>query len=87
MADLKDIIGQAKDMLGDKAAQAGNKGGISDIAKNILGDKAGDMVASEEVKKKATEIVQKITPDSLDGKAAEVVDSAFDMLKNVMGKK
>lgn len=88
MANLKDILNQAQEMLGQKAGQTPNAGGILDAAKNMLGDKAGDMLAnSDELKKKATEIVQGITPDSLDDKAAEVVSNAFDTLKNMMGKK
>ncbi len=87
MADFKDILNQAKDMMAGKETGA-KGGGIADIAKNMLGDKAGDMLAnSDDLKKKTTEIVQKVTPDSLDGKAAEVVDNAFDMLKNALGKK
>lgn len=88
MANLKDILNQAQEMLGQKAGQTPNAGGILDAAKNMLGDKAGDMLAnSDELKKKATEIVQGFTPDSLDNKAAEVVSNAFDTLKNMMGKK
>lgn len=88
MADFKDILNQAQDMLGQKAGEVGKNGGILDAAKNMLGDKAGDILAnSDELKKKATEIVQKVTPDSLDGKAAEVVSEAFDTLKNMLGKK
>ncbi len=85
MAESKNILDQAKEMLGGKT---GETGGIMDAAKKMLGEKAGDMLAnSDSLKAKATEIVQKVTPDSLDAKAAEVVDSAFDTLKNLMGKK
>lgn len=84
MSDPKNILDQAKEMLGGKLGE----GNIMDVAKNMLGDKAGEALAnSDELKKKATEIVQKVTPDSLDGKAAEVVESAFETLKGMLGKK
>ncbi len=84
MSEEKNILDQAKEMLGDKLGD----GGIMEAAKSMLGDKAGEMLAgNDELKKKATEFVQKITPDSLDGKAAEMVDQAFDALKDMLGNK
>ncbi len=84
MSDPKNILDQAKEMLGGKLGE----GNIVDAAKNMLGEKAGEMLAnSDELKKKATEIVQGITPDSLDEKAAEVVENAFDTIMGMFGKK
>lgn len=84
MSDPKNILDQAKEMLGGKL----DTGNIVETAKHMLGDKAGNALANnDELKKKATEIVQKVTPDSLDGKAAEVVESAFDALQGLLGKK
>ena len=62
--------------------------GILDQAKEFIQDKAGDFLKdSEELKKKATEIGKKLTPDALDDKVEGVVDSAVDFLKDTFGKK
>ena len=53
----------------------------SPIKENISVEEA------EEIKKKATELGKKITPDSLDDKVEGVVDSAVDFLTDHLTKK
>ena len=61
---------------------------LIDQAKDFIQDKAGDLLKNpEEIKKKATEIGKKITPDSLDDKVEGMVDQAVDFLKDTFGKK
>ena len=61
---------------------------LLDQAKDFIQDKAGDLLKNpEEIKKKATEIGKKITPDSLDDKVEGVVDSAVDFLTDKLSKK
>ena len=43
--------------------------------------------SKNEIKKKATEIGQKIAPDSLDPKVEQVVDKAVDFLTDKLTKK
>ena len=66
----------------------GNNGeeGMLGAAKKMMGDKGG-LLNNEDLKEKAKKMVQDITPDSLDEKAGEVVDKAFDLLKNLTGQK
>lgn len=62
--------------------------GILDKAKDFVQDKAGDLLKNpEEIKKKVTEVGQKIAPDSLDPKVEEVVDKAVDFLTDKLSKK
>lgn len=62
--------------------------GIIDKAKDFIQDKANDFLEnSDEIKKKATEIGKKITPDSLDDKVEGVVDTAVDFIKDKLEKK
>ena len=62
--------------------------GILDKAKDFVQDKAGDLLKNpEEIKKKVTEVGQKIAPDSLDPKVEEVVDKAVDFLTDKLAKK
>lgn len=62
--------------------------GILDKAKDFVQDKAGDLLKNpEEIKKKVTEVGQKIAPDSLDPKVEEVVDKAVDFLTDKLTKK
>jgi len=62
--------------------------GLLDQAKDFIQDKAGEVLKNpEEIKKKATEIGQKIAPDSLDPKVEQVVDSAVDFLTDKLTKK
>lgn len=75
MAESKNLLDQAKDLL--------NNSGIADSAKSFLADEK----KTADIKKKATELGQKITPDSLDDKVGGVVDSAVDLLKNALGGK
>ena len=80
MAEDKNLLDSAKEMLGD--------GNILDKAKDFIGDKAGDLLENvDELKEKAVEIGKKITPDSLDDKVEGVVDQAIDMIKGIAGKK
>ncbi|MBQ0114861.1 MAG: hypothetical protein KBT10_03185 [Bacteroidales bacterium] len=75
------ILEQAKDMLG-------GKGNVLDAAKNMLGDNIGNLLKdSDGLKKKATELGQKIAPDSLDDKVEDAVEKAVDFLKDALGKK
>lgn len=61
---------------------------LIDQAKDFIQDKAGELLKNpEEIKKKATEIGQKIAPDSLDPKVEQVVDSAVDFLTEKLTKK
>ena len=61
---------------------------LIDQAKDFIQDKAGEMLKNpEEIKKKATEIGQKIAPDSLDPKMEEVVDKTVDFLTDKLTKK
>lgn len=61
---------------------------LIDQAKDFIQDKAGEMLKNpEEIKKKATEIGQKIAPDSLDPKVEEVVDKTVDFLTDKLTKK
>ena len=75
MAESKSFLDQAKDLL--------DKTGAVDTAKSFLQDKE----KTDDLKKKATELGQKIAPDSLDDKVGGAVDSAFDFLKNALGGK
>ena len=60
---------------------------LLDQAKEFIQDKAGDLLKdTDELKKKATEIGKKITPDALDDKVEGVVDSAIDFIKDKIGK-
>jgi hypothetical protein len=62
--------------------------GLLDKAKDFVQDKAGDLLKNpEEIKKKVTEVGQKIAPDSLDPKVEEVVDKAVDFLTDKLTKK
>lgn len=62
--------------------------GLLDKAKDFVQDKAGDLLKNpEEIKKKVTEVGQKIAPDSLDPKVEEVVDKAVDFLTDKLSKK
>ena len=57
-------------------------------AKDFVLDKAGDLLKNpEEIKKKATEVGQKIAPDSLDPKVEQVVDKTVDFLTDKLVKK
>lgn len=60
-----------------------------DKATDFIKDKAGDLLGGDttEIKKKATEIGKKITPDALDDKVEGVVDKAVDMLAGAVKKK
>lgn len=59
-----------------------------DKAKDFVQDKAGDLLKNpEEIKKKATEIGQKIAPDSLDPKVEQAVDKTVDFLTDKLTKK
>ena len=61
--------------------------GMLDQAKDFIQEKAGEILKNpEEIKKKATELGKKITPDSLDDKVEGVVDSA-DFLTDHLTKK
>ena len=61
---------------------------LLDQAKDFIQDKAGEILKNpDEIKKKATEIGQKIAPDSLDPKVGEVVDKAVDFLTDKLTKK
>ena len=61
---------------------------LIDQAKDFIQDKSGEMLKNpEEIKKKATEIGQKIAPDSLDPKVEEVVDKTVDFLTDKLTKK
>ena len=61
---------------------------LIDQAKDFIQDKAGDLLKNpEEIKKKVTEVGQKIAPDSLDPKVEEVVDKAVDFLTDKLTKK
>lgn len=61
---------------------------LIDQAKDFIQDKAGELLKNpEEIKKKATEIGQKLAPDSLDPKVEQVVDSAVDFLTDKLTKK
>ena len=61
---------------------------LIDQAKDFIQDKAGELLKNpEEIKKKATEIGQKIAPDSLDPKVEKVVDTAVDFLTDQLTKK
>ncbi len=61
---------------------------LIDQAKDFIQDKAGELLKNpEEIKKKATEIGQKIAPDSLDPQVEKVVDSAVDFLTDKLTKK
>ena len=61
---------------------------LIDQAKDFIQEKAGELLKNpEEIKKKATEIGQKIAPDSLDPKVEQVVDSAVDFLTDKLTKK
>lgn len=61
---------------------------LLDKAKDFVQDKAGDILKNpEEIKKKATEIGQKIAPDSLDPKVEQVVDKTVDFLTDKLTKK
>ena len=64
-------------------------GGLLDQATSFIKDQAGDLLSGDtsELKKQATEIGKKITPDSLDDKVGDVVNSAVDFLKDTFGKK
>ena len=66
-----------------------NKEGLLDQAKELIGDKAGEFLSGDnaELKEKVTEMIQKITPDSLDDKVPGVVDSAVDFITETFGKK
>ena len=62
--------------------------GLLDKAKDFVQDKAGEILKNpEEIKKKATEIGQKIAPDSLDPKVEQVVDKTVDFLTDKLTKK
>ena len=62
--------------------------GMLDQAKDFTQEKAGEILKNpEEIKKKATELGKKITPDSLDDKVEGVVDSAVDFLTDHLTKK
>ncbi len=62
--------------------------GVLDKAKDFVQDKAGEILKNpEDIKKKVTEIGQKIAPDSLDPKVEEVVDKAVDFLTDKLTKK
>ena len=62
--------------------------GMLDQAKDFIQEKAGEILKNpEEIKKKATELGKKITPDSLDDKVEGVVDSAVDFLTDHLTKK
>ena len=62
--------------------------GLLDKAKDFVQDKAGEILKNpEEIKKKVTEVGQKIAPDSLDPKVEEVVDKAVDFLTDKLTKK
>jgi hypothetical protein len=61
--------------------------GILDQAKNLLQNQAGDLLKDpEKLKKEATEVGKKLTPDQYDDKVEGVVDSAIDFLKDKLGK-
>ena len=62
--------------------------GMLDQAKDFIQEKAGEILKNpEEIKKKATELGKRITPDSLDDKVEGVVDSAVDFLTDHLTKK
>ncbi|MBR1935681.1 MAG: hypothetical protein IJ835_06490 [Muribaculaceae bacterium] len=63
--------------------------GLLDQATGFIKDKAGDLLSGDtkEIKKQATEIGKKLTPDSLDDKVEGVVDKAVDFLQDTLGKK
>lgn len=62
--------------------------GFLDQAKNFIEDKAGELLKdTDKLKKEATEVGKKITPDKFDDKVEGVVDSAVDFLKSKVGKK
>lgn len=62
--------------------------GLLDKAKDFVQDKAGEILKNpEEIKKKVTEVGQKIAPDSLDPKVEKVVDKAVDFLTDKLTKK
>jgi hypothetical protein len=76
MAEEKNILEQAKEMLGSKMADAGN---LMESAKNLVGDKDGDGdVDLDDVKAKVKEIVP-----NMEG----VVDKAVDFVKDKLDKK
>ena len=61
---------------------------LIDQAKDFIQDKAGEILKNpEEIKKKVTEVGQKIAPDSLDPKVEEVVDKTVDFLTAKLPKK
>ena len=60
---------------------------LIDQAKDFIQDKAGEILKNpEEIKKKVTEVGQKIAPDSLDPKVEEVVDKTVDFLTDKLLK-
>lgn len=80
MAEDKNLLDSAKEMLGD--------GNIMDKAKEFVSGHADDILEHVEgMKDKAVEIGKKIAPDSLDDKVEGVVDQAIDMIKGMAGKK
>ena len=79
---LGSILEQAKGMLGGNAE--GGLGNVLEQAKGMLGDAVGD---TEELKRKATELGKKLTPDSLDDKVEAAVDKAVDFLREKLGNK
>ena len=60
-----------------------------DKATDFIKDKAGDLLGGDttNLKKQATDIGKKITPDQYDDKVEGVVDKAVDFLKDNLGKK
>lgn len=63
--------------------------GLLDKAKDFAGEKAEEFLHGDhsELKGKITEMIQKVTPDSIDDKVPDVVDSAVDFIANAIGKK
>ncbi|MCQ2289887.1 MAG: hypothetical protein Q4E41_02410 [Bacteroidales bacterium] len=63
--------------------------GMLDKAKEFAGEKAGEFLQGDrsELKEKITGMIQNVTPDSIDDKVPDVVDSAVDFIANAIGKK
>ncbi|MBP5560478.1 MAG: hypothetical protein J6X70_01555 [Muribaculaceae bacterium] len=61
--------------------------GLLDQAKDLLQNQAGDLLKDpEKLKKEATDLGKKLTPDQYDDKVEGVVDSAIDFIKDKLGK-
>lgn len=67
MAGLDDLVNKAKDLVsGDKAGNGGGES-IIDKVKKVATDERIDQVSDQ---------IQKITPDSLDGKVQQIAEQA-----------